>query len=81
MKKLRKFFLKHCTIYRKLICKLFGKYNCEVISIPSRIYGNFDYCYLGYDENGNVQKGFRNIFDALKNKGDLGITVLYDKYI
>lgn len=77
---MRKFFLKHCTIYRKLVKKLFGKYDVEYFSIPMRIYGNFDYHYLGYDEKGNVKMGFKNIVEAIKNKGDLGLTVLYDKY-
>ena len=44
------------------------------------IYGNFDYCYLGFDETGEVKKGFKNIFDAIKNRGNLGLTVMYDKY-
>jgi len=81
MKKLQKFFLKYCKIYRKLIVKLFGKYNVYEFHIPWEIYGDFDIHYLGYDKDGHVKKGFRNIIDALKNKGDLGLTVLYDKYI
>lgn len=77
---MRKFFLKHCRTYRKLISKLFGKYNVEFISIPMGFYGNFDYHYLGYDETGLVKKGFKNIAEAIKNRGNLGLTVLYDKY-
>jgi hypothetical protein len=80
---MRKFFLKHCRLYRRLVCKLFGKpHNGErgKLSIPFQIYGDFDIHYLGYDQDGNVKKGFRNIVEALKNKGDLGLTVLYDKY-
>ena len=75
---MRKFFLKHCRIYRRLISKLFGKYEYEHLSIPMRIYTNFDYCYFGYDKDGNVKKGFTSLIDALKNKDDLGITVLYE---
>lgn len=80
---MRKFFLKYCRPYRWMICKLFGKpHNGErgKLSIPFKIYGDFDVHYLGYDQDGNVKKGFKNIVDALKNKGDLGLTVLYDKY-
>lgn len=63
-----------------MICKLFGKPHVGRLSIPWNIYGDFDVCYLGYDKDGNVQKGFRNIIDAIKNRGNLGLTVLYDKY-
>ena len=78
---MKKFFLKHCKIYRILISKLFGKYKVKELIIPFGIYGNFEYCYLGFDKDGNVQKGFKNLIDALKNRGSLGLTVLYDKYI
>ena len=77
---MRKMFLKYCKPYRWLISKLFGKYNVERVSIPFGIYGNFDIHYLGFDKDGNVEKGFTSIVDALRNKGDLGLTVLYDKY-
>lgn len=77
---MRKFFLKHCGLYRKVVSKFFGRYNVQTLSIPMDIYGNFDFCYLGFTENGEVKKGFKNIFDALKNRGHLGITVMYDKY-
>jgi hypothetical protein len=77
---MKKFFLKHCLLYRWLICKLFGKPHPERLQIPWNIYGNFDVCYLGYNEKGHVEKGFTNIVEAIKNKGDLGLTVLYDKY-
>lgn len=76
---MRKLFLKHCWLYRWLVCKLFGKpYPEGRLSIPWTIYGDFDVCYLGYDKDGNVKKGFRNIVDAIKNRGDLGLTVLYE---
>ncbi len=77
---MKKLFLKYCRPYRWLFNKLFGKYNIEKLSIPFDIYGNFKFCYLGFDKDGNVQKGFANIVDALKNKGELGLTVLYDKH-
>lgn len=77
---MRKFFLKHCRLYRILIHRLFGKYNVSELTIPFDIYGNFNYHYMGFNEKGVVVKGFKNIFEAIKNKGDLGITVLYDKY-
>lgn len=77
---MRKFFLKHCVLYRTLINKLFGRYNVDTLSIPSEIYGDFNICYLGFDENGNVKRGFTNIIDAIKNKKDLGLTVLYEYY-
>lgn len=77
---MKKFFLKHCRPYRWLIHKLFGKYEVEMLTIPSAIYGNFDYCYLGFDKNGKVLRGFRSLLDALKNRGELGLTVLYDRY-
>lgn len=77
---MKKFFIKHCRPYRWLICKLFGKYKVDKLSIPFKIYGDFDVFYLGFDKDGKVHKGFTSIIDALKNKGDLGLTVLYDKY-
>ena len=77
---MRKLFLKYCKPYRWLICRLFGKYDVEQISIPFAIFGDFKYCYLGYDEKGVVQKAFTNIIDALRHKGNLGLTVIYDKY-
>ena len=76
---MRKFFLANCTPYRKLIKKLFGKYKPDFIAVPWEIYANFDYHYLGYDKDGVVKKGFKNIVDALKNRGNLGLTVQYDK--
>ena len=75
---MKKFFLKHCAWYRWLIKKLFYKPHPDRLSIPWNIYGDFDVHYIGYDKNGNVLKGFRNIFEAVKNRGDLGLTVLYD---
>ena len=78
---MRKFFLKHCSIYRRLIHELFGfSVDGGRIHIPFDIYGNFDYHYLGYDEKGNVKKGFKTLVEALRNRGNLGLTVLYDKY-
>lgn len=77
---MRKFFLKHCKLYRKLIKKLFGKYDVYEVHIPWEIYGDFNIHYLGFDENGNVKKGFNNLLEAIKNKGDLGLSVMYDKY-
>ena len=77
---MKKFFLKHCALYRWLIKKLFYKPHPERLHIPWNIYGDLNVCYLGYDENGNVKKGFRNIVDAIKNRGTLGLTVMYDKY-
>lgn len=75
---MRKFFLSHCVLYRWLVCKLFGKYNPSKLSFPCGILGDFTINYVGYDQDGNVKKGFRNIVEALRNKGDLGLTVLYD---
>ena len=75
---MKKFFLSHCSLYRKLICKLFGKYNVSKLYFPCGILGDFNICYVGYDKDGNVKKGFTNILDAIKNRGDLGLTVLYD---
>ena len=75
---MKKFFLRHCRLYRALVSRLFGRYNVGTLSIPMQILGNFKYCYLGFDRDGNVQKGFTNIFSAVKNRGDLGLTVLYD---
>ena len=77
---MRKFFLKHCKPYRWLISKLFGIPHPEMLTIPFDIYGDFDIHYIAYDRTGNVQKGFCNIFEAVKNRGNLGLTVMYDKY-
>ena len=78
---MQKFFLKHCAIYRRLIEKFFGfRVNGGRIHIPFNIYGDFDIHYLSYDENGHVKKGFRTLKEALRNRGNLGLTVLYDKY-
>lgn len=77
---MRKFFLKHCVLYRKLIKRFFGNPNITTVSIPWEIYGNFDVHYLGIDETGYAQKGFKTLTEALRNKGDLSLTVMYDKY-
>jgi hypothetical protein len=77
---MRNFFLKHCTIYRKLIYRLFGRFEISTLNIPFEIYGDFKVHYLGFDSQGTVHKGFRNIVDALLHRGELGITVLYDRY-
>lgn len=77
---MKRFFLKYCRTYRRLIDKLYGKYNVERLSIPFDIYENFNYCYVGFDKNGTVRKGFCGLVEAIKNRGDLGLTVLYDKY-
>lgn len=80
---MRKLFIKYCRPYRWLICKLLHKPHsgeCGKLTIPFGIYGNFDVHYLIYDENGYVHNGFRTLREALKNKGNMGLTVLYDKY-
>lgn len=78
---MQKFFLKHCSIYRLIVKKLFGKpKSSDFLHIPWEIYGDFDVHYLGYDEQGHVKKGFRTLREAIRNKGNLGLTVLYDKY-
>ena len=77
---MRKFFLKHCQLYWVLISKLFGKYDVERLSIPFPIYGDFNCHYLGFDKDGTVRRGFHSLPEAIKNRGDLGLTVLYDKY-
>ncbi len=77
---MRKVFLKYCKPYRWLVHKLFYKPHPTTLHIPWNIYGDFNIHYLGYDSTGHVQKGFCSLFEAIKNKGDLGLTVLYDKY-
>lgn len=77
MNKIRQFFIRHCRLYRMLICKLFGKYDCEYLTFPFALYGTFEYSYIGYNEKGIVKKGFCSLWEALKNKGDLGITTIY----
>ena len=59
---------------------MFSKYSVERLTIPFFIYVNFDYCYLGFDKTGTVQKGFTSLYDALRNKGNLGLTTIYDRY-
>ena len=77
---MRKFFLKHCKLYRKMVSKFFGRYDVCRLSIPMNIYGNFEFHYLGFDADGNVKKGFKTLSEAIKNRGNLGLTVMYDKY-
>lgn len=77
---MKRFFLKHCVWYRRFVTRKFGKYKIKSLSIPSEIYSDFNVCYLGYDKHGNVLKGFSNIVEAIKNRGSLGLTVMYDYY-
>lgn len=75
---MRKFFINHCTLYRRLICKLFGAKNVPTLHFPIGILGDWTIFYVAYDENGNVQKGFKTLLEAIKNKGNLYLSVLYD---
>ena len=75
---MRKFFINNCTLYRLLICKLFGAKNVTKLSFPCGILSDWNVFYVTYDENGNVKRGFSNLFDALKNKKNLYLSVLYD---
>ena len=77
---MRKLFLKYCKPYRKFVCKFFGIEGVGRISIPMRLYSNFDNHYLLYDNEGNAKAGYKTLFEALKNKNGMGITVIYDKY-
>ena len=62
---MQKFFLKHCSLYRLIIKKLFGKpKGSDFLHIPWEIYGDFDVHYLGYDENGYVKKGLLSMAAA-----------------
>lgn len=70
-------FLINCKWYRRLIDKKYGIPDVGMLRIPSGILGNFSICYLSYDQQGRVQQGFTNLKDALKNRGNLGLTVLY----
>ena len=75
---MRKFFINHCTLYRRLICKLFGAKNISTLHFPCGILGDWNVFYVAYDENGNVQKGFKTLLDAIKNKENFYLSVLYD---
>ena len=75
---MRKFFINNCSLYRKLICKLFGAKNVSTLHFPCGILGNWNIFYVGYDADGNVKKGFKSLGQALRNKGDLYLSVLYD---
>lgn len=66
-----------CRLYRKLIHQRFGLKGVGVLSIPIEILGDFDVCYLSYDQQGNVHRGFATLRDAIKHRGALGLTVLY----
>lgn len=77
---MRKFFLKHSRWYRKLIHKLFGIKEVDILEIPTSVYGDFSVNYMVYDKEGKVTKGFKTLREALKNKGNLGLTVLYEGY-
>ena len=75
---MRKFFINHCTLYRRLICKLFGAKNVSALHFPCGILGDWNIFYVAYDENGNVKKGYKTLFEAIRNKGNLYLSVLYD---
>ena len=77
---MQQFFLKHCSLYRRVIHRLFGRYPVRQLSFNSGIYGDENVHYIGFDKHGNVQKGWPTLRDALRNRGTLGITVLYDRY-
>lgn len=70
-------FLINCRWYRKLIHRRYGIANVHTLHIPSGILSNFDVCYLSYDQHGMVQQGFTNLKEAITQRGNLGLTVLY----
>lgn len=78
--KIKNAFLKYCKPYRRFICKYFGIPSVYRISIPFGYYGDFGCHYLAYDKDGEVKKGFSSLFEAIKNRGDLGLTVIYNRY-
>ena len=75
---MRRFFINHCALYRWLICKLFGAKNVAKLSFPCGILGDWRVFYVAYDENGDVKKGFKSLKEAICNKGNLYLSVLYD---
>ena len=50
-----------------------------VVELPDNT-PDFVYHYIVRHENGYVKKGFRTLREAIRNKGNLGLTVLYEKY-
>ena len=79
MRDILQFFLKHSSLYRKVIHYFFGIKDVHHLSIPFDIYGDFSVNYLGYNKKGLVIKGFKTLRQAIKNKGNLGLTVLYNR--
>ena len=77
-----KAFLKICSPFRRLVDKFFGLDGVYRLSIPMRVYSNFDNHYLVYDKEGNVLMGTKYLRDALRERKDnqYGITVMFDKY-
>ena len=75
---MRRFFINHCALYRRLICKMFGAKHRPALHFPCGILGDWRIFYVAYDKDGNVQKGFKSLWEALRNKEDLYLSVLYD---
>ena len=78
--KIKNMFLKYCKPYRWLVCRIFGIPSVHRISIPFGYYSDFDCHYLAYDKEGDVKIGFSTLREAIKNRGDFGLTVIYNRY-
>ena len=66
-------------LYRKIIHKLYGiETTTSKLSFPIGILGDFNVHYIVYDNTGNVRGGYRRLKEAVRNRNNLGITVLYE---
>ena len=66
-------------LYRRIIHKLYSiQTNTTKMSFPIGILGDFNVHYIVYDKFGNVKNGYRPLRQALANRQNYGISVLYE---
>ena len=66
-------------LYRKIIHKLYSIHTTtSKLSFPIGILSDFNVHYIVYDKFGNVKNGYRTLRQALANRQNYGISVLYE---
>lgn len=66
-------------LYRRIIHKLYSiQTNTTKMSFPIGILGDFNVHYIVYDKCGCVLNGYKTLREAVRNRQNNGISVLYE---
>lgn len=63
------------SLFWRWFHKLYSAGEGVRISIPMRLYSNFNYHFWLYDEEGNVKEGAKTMFEALRRRKETGLFV------